>query len=74
MKLVERSTAKLKIFMSWLLYSSNAPNPSVSTTSRVLPSGARMGSAHSHNPLVQGLTVGPTPNPLALLSMTLLRR
>ena len=46
----------------------------MSITSRVRPYGARMASAQSHRPLVQGLTVGPTPKPFGLLRMTLLSR
>ena len=74
MKFVENSTAKLNIFISWLLYSSSAPNPSVSITKRVRPSGALMAYAHSQSPLVHGLTEGPTPNPWLRLSMTRLSR
>ena len=33
-----------------------------------------MGVPQHHKPLVHGLTVGPTPNPLLLLRIILLRR
>lgn len=78
MKQLEARMARVKILVSWVWSSSRAPIPSVSITmiltaypSWVVP---LMGVPQHHRPLVQGLTVGPTPKPLLLLRSTRLRR
>ncbi len=75
------STAIRNIFESWLISSSYAPRPSVSIKN-ILNFSLKwlfcisIGSDHIHIPLVHGLIVGPTLNPLSfdLFSNTLLRR
>ena len=68
----------MKIFVSWVESSSRAPIPSVSMT-MILTDYPSVdvplrGVPQHHSPFVQGLMVGPTPNPLLLLSNTLLSR
>jgi len=70
--------ANENILVSWLLSSSNAPIPSVSMTNTLIwvPSYffPSIGVPHIQSPLVQGLTVGPTPKPFYLLSIILFIR
>lgn len=49
--------------MSWLRCSSSPPKPSASITRQCSPYLLTTVLFHSHNPLVQGLIVGPTLNP-----------
>lgn len=78
MKTLAVKIANVKIFISWFWSSSKAPIPSESTI-RILifsPSDVvpLIGVPQHHKPLVHGLMVGPTPNPLFLLSKMRLRR
>ena len=78
MKQLEDKIARVNILVSCVVSSSKAPIPSVSMTMMLTfcPSDEvpLIGLFQHHNPLVQGLMVGPTPNPLLLQSKTLFSR
>ena len=78
MKQLLSSITRLKIRVSWVESSSNAPSPSESITriEQFSPSAVypRSGLPQIQSPLVQGFTVGPTPKPSDLFNSIRLRR
>ena len=78
MKQLDAKIAKLNILVSWVWSSSSAPIPYVSITIILTDYPSRetpfIGVPQHHNPLVHGLIVLPTPNPLLRLRSILLSK